>query len=224
MSLSLAGGPSYWKITDDSCHNNHFSNVKWMSFGEMGGWWAWGRYKWQWGIKWNWTGNWILGVRKLVIITWAGRIRNEYNIVFVYLCLNAEETENVAVLILLKMWQSSFCAAIVTTTATHPSQNRLQTVNSVTTSSPTHPLPTSLICVLCTPLPDSFVLLQTHGNFASPGLKRTPLAKALSLTVLKSYGMFPLLAFSPSSHAFKTVKDPPLHTIPQLISNSVLFL
>ena len=54
---------------------------------------------------------------------------------------------------------------------------------SVTTSSLIH-----LLCIsptsLCTPLPSSFVQLQTHGYFVSPMLELKPLANALSLTFL----------------------------------------
>ena len=57
---------------------------------------------------------------------------------------------------------------------------------SVTISSLTYPLTISPIVSLCTHLPDNFVLLQTHGHYASPMLKLKPLASSVSLSVLKT--------------------------------------
>ena len=65
---------------------------------------------------------------------------------------------------------------------------------SVTTSSLTHPLPTSM----------TSLFLQTHGHLASPMLKLKPLASVLSLTLLQSSRILsPLTAITFSPHAFK---------------------
>ena len=66
---------------------------------------------------------------------------------------------------------------------------------SVTTSSLTHPLPASLTFSLCKHLLHSFVLVQTHGHFTSPILKRKPVASVLSLTLLQSNGILSLVTF-----------------------------
>jgi len=50
----------------------------------------------------------------------------------------------------------------------------------------------SLTFSLCTPLPGSFVLLQTYGHFASLVLKLKPFDSAFSLTVLQSNGILSL--------------------------------
>ena len=55
--------------------------------------------------------------------------------------------------------------------------------------SPIHLLPISLTSSLCTPLPGSFVLLQTCVYFVSPMLKETQSVNTLSLTVLQSNGI-----------------------------------
>ena len=71
---------------------------------------------------------------------------------------------------------------------------------SVLVSSLTHLLPISLTFSLCTPLPGSFVLLQTHGHFVSPLLEQKSLANAVSPTVLQSNGIHSRLTsvtFSP---------------------------
>ena len=61
--------------------------------------------------------------------------------------------------------------------ATGPNQKRLQTCQlPVTTSSLTHLLHISLTFSLYTPLPGSFVLLQTHGCIAFPTLEQKSLA------------------------------------------------
>ena len=80
---------------------------------------------------------------------------------------------------------------------TGPSQNRWQTVNIChnffSSSSPIS------LNSLCTPLPGSFILLQTHKYFVSPMLEQKPLANAVSLTALPSD-----ICHIQSSHAFKT--------------------
>ena len=80
---------------------------------------------------------------------------------------------------------------------------------SVTTSSPTHLLPISLTFSLCTPLPNSFVLLQTHGYFVSPVLeKRRVFANAVSPTSSKA------MEFAPFWH--------PSHSLLQCLQNKSL--
>ena len=91
------------------------------------------------------------------------------------------------------MWS---CAASSASSSlvTSPSQNRQQTVNYVSqTSSPTHFPPSSLTFSLCTPLPGSFVPLQTLGYFVPPMLEHNPLANAVSPTVLQRNGIHSLL-------------------------------
>ena len=92
----------------------------------------------------------------------------------------------------------------------------------MTTSSLTHLLPTSLAFSLCTPLPGSFILPQTHGYFASPMLS---LANTISPTVPQSNGICSLQCLS---HSFllclqNCIKNSSIQTIPQQeISNRLL--
>ena len=74
-------------------------------------------------------------------------------------------------------------------------------LSSVTTSSLTHRLPTCLTFPLCTHLPDNFVLLQTHGHFACPVLKRKMFGNVLSFTLIQRNEILSLLTsvtFRPS--------------------------
>ena len=93
-------------------------------------------------------------------------------------------------------------------------------LSTITTSSLTHSLPTSLTFSLCTHLPDNFVLLQTHGHFASPMLLKTKTfgQRSFSYSALKQWNYLPSASgHIQSSHAFKTAfKDSPLQTKLQL--------
>ena len=94
-----------------------------------------------------------------------------------------------------------------------------QTTNgqlSVTTYSLTHLLPIPLTS-LCTLHPGSFVLLQTHRYFISPmSEQKTFGQRCFSYCAPKQWNSLPCLQ--------NGVKNSPLQTIPQVISNSVFLL
>ena len=79
---------------------------------------------------------------------------------------------------------------------------------------------------LCTPLPGSFIRLQTQGYFISPMLllEQNPLAPAASLTVLQ-WNLLPSdIHHIQSSHAFKTALKIHLYKHQQVLSNSAFLL
>ena len=95
-----------------------------------------------------------------------------------------------------------------------------QTTNgqlSVTNYSLTHLLPVPLTFSRCTLHPGSFVLLQTHRYFVSPiSEQKTFDQRCFSYCAPKQWNSLPCLQ--------NGVKNSPLQTIPQVISNSVFLL
>ena len=71
--------------------------------------------------------------------------------------------------------------------------------------SPIHLLPVSLTSSLCTPLPGSFVLLQTCVYFVSPMLKQTQSVNTFSYCAPKQWNSLPSnIRHVPSLHAFNS--------------------